>query len=50
MNFERCKVCNVPLTENDKSFWCKVKQCPNTEQRHPNEKQIKQFKIGAKDA
>lgn len=49
MNYERCNLCNIPLFAADKTLWCKIRNCPKTHQRHPDETQIKDLKIGEKD-
>lgn len=49
-NFERCKVCNIPLKQADRTLWCKVRDCPETKQRHPTEQQVKEFNIGERNA
>ncbi len=42
-HYERCKVCDVAFKSNDKVLWCKVRSCPETEQREISEQQIKAF-------
>lgn len=50
MSYERCVVCNIPLVDGDKALWCKMRNCPETDQRNPTDKQVEDFKIGEKDA
>jgi hypothetical protein len=40
-NYERCKVCDVAFKTGDKVMWCKVKTCPETEQREMSEQQYR---------
>lgn len=39
-NYERCKICDLALKTNDKVLWCKIRACPETQQREPTEKQL----------
>jgi len=48
-SYERCKVCNVPFFSGDKALWCKMRDCPETSQRWPNDHQVKEFRIGEKN-
>lgn len=49
MNYERCNICNIPLFDGDKALWCRTRNCPETNQRNPDEKQVKDLKIGEKN-
>ena len=40
-NYQRCKVCDLAFKDNDKVLWCKVKTCPETEQRLMTEQQYR---------
>ena len=40
-NYERCKVCDVAFKSGDKVMWCKVRSCPDTQQREPTEQQLR---------
>jgi len=40
-NYERCKVCDVAFKTGDRVMWCKVKTCPETEQREMSEQQYR---------